>query len=191
MEGAEMIERRARTRFTVDQYEEMGRAGIFRAHDRVELIDGEVIDMTPIGGRHAECVNLLARLLIVAARETSIVSIQNPIRLGEHSEPQPDFALIEPGRGYHTGSTPTSNQVLLVIEVSDTTLHYDRDVKIPLYARAGVPEVWLVDLQTSSMSVWQDPHDGEYRVVRMLRSGDDLTPALLPDVTLKVADLMG
>ena len=81
--------------------------------------------------------------------------------------------------------------MLALVEVADTTLHYDRDVKLPLYARAGVPEVWLVDLQTNSMSVWQDPHEGEYRVVRMLRSGDELTPRLLPDVTLKVADLLG
>jgi Uma2 family endonuclease len=180
-----------RQRFSVDNFEQMVRVGILAEDDRVELIDGEVIQMAPIGGRHADCVNLLADLLIVAARRSAIVSIQNPVRLGEHSEPQPDLALLQRRRGFHTGRTPTSDEVLLVIEVADTTLDYDQEVKLPLYASAGIPEVWLIDVNEEIITVWREPRAGLYSSGQTLRAGSDVSPVLLPSVSLRVADIFG
>ena len=186
-----MSVRITRQRFSVGQFEQMVRVGILAEDDRVELIDGEVLQMAPIGGRHAECVNLLADLLIVAARRAAIVSIQNPIRLGEHNEPQPDLALLERRRGFHTGRTPTSNEVLLVIEVADTTLDYDQDVKLPLYARAGIPEAWIVDVNDETVTVWREPREGLYTSGRTLRAGSLISPDPLPGIGISVADIFG
>jgi Uma2 family endonuclease len=133
-----------RRRFTVYDYHRMGEAGILHEDDRVELIEGELVEMTAIGTRHFSCVNRLNRLLVMTVGDEAIVSVQNPVRLNEYNEPQPDLTMIRP-RDYRE-SLPIPADVLLLIEVSDTTLAYDRGVKLPLYARAGVREVWIVDL---------------------------------------------
>jgi Uma2 family endonuclease len=180
-----------RTRFTADQYEAMGSAGILTEDERVELVEGEIVDMTPIGSRHAACAARIADVLSLHTRQFALVSMQNPVRLDEQNEPQPDVLLLRRRPDYYATQHPGPDDVIALVEVADATLTYDRDVKVPLYARAGVPEVWLVDLQTLTILVWHDPHDGEFRMVRMLRPGDSLTPALLPDVTLSVAELLG
>jgi Uma2 family endonuclease len=133
-----------RRRFTVHDYHRMGEAGILHEDDRVELIEGELVEMTAIGTRHFSCVNRLNRLLVMHVGDDAIVSVQNPVRLNEYNEPQPDLTVIRP-RDY-LESLPKPEDVLLLIEVSDTTLAYDRGVKLPLYARAGIREVWIVDL---------------------------------------------
>src|SRR5215204_7706797 len=122
----------------------MGEAGILHEDDRVELIEGEIVEMAAIGTRHFSCVNRLTRMLVMGVGDAAVVSVQNPVRLNEHTEPQPDITVIRP-RDY-TESLPLPEDVLLLIEVSDTTLVYDRKVKLPLYARAGIREVWIVDL---------------------------------------------
>jgi Uma2 family endonuclease len=137
-----------RRRFTVHDYHRMGEAGILHEDDRVELIEGEIVEMAAIGTRHFSCVNGLTRLLVRGVGDEAIVSVQNPVRLDEHNEPQPDLTVLRV-RDYRE-SLPVPEDVLLLIEVSDTTLRYDRGVKLPLYARAGIREVCILDLPSVS-----------------------------------------
>lgn len=134
-----------RRRFTVHEYHRMGEVGILREDDRTKLIDGELIEMAAIVTRHFTCVNRLTHLLVGNVGDDVIVSVQNPVRLNEYAEPQPDVALIR-SRDY-SESLPTPEDVLLLIEVSDTTLAHDRGLKLARYAQAGIPEVWIVDLK--------------------------------------------
>lgn len=175
-------------RFTVEEYHKMGEAGIFGEDDRVELIDGEVVEMTPIGWRHARCVSRLTMLLARFAGGRYVVSVQNPLTISEHGEPQPDLVLHEeppPGR------LPASEDVLLVVEVSDTTLAYDRNVKLPRYARAGIPEVWIVDLQKETIEVHASPVGERYTRVRRYGREDELRSETVPDLILPVGEIIG
>jgi Uma2 family endonuclease len=137
--------------FTVGEYHRMGEAGVFHEDDRVELIDGQVVEMTPIGPRHAGCVNRLNGLLSRLGGGDVTLSIQNPVLLGERGEPQPDVTVLRHRADGYATRHPEPADILLVIEVADTSVEYDRSIKIPLYARAGVPEAWLVHLPTSHL----------------------------------------
>jgi Uma2 family endonuclease len=163
-----------RWRFTVHDYHRMGEAGILHEDDRVELIEGEVVEMAAIGTRHFTCVNRLNRLLVMSVGDAAIVSVQNPVRLDEHTEPQPDLTVIRP-RDY-SESLPVPEDVLLLIEVSDTILAYDRGVKLPLYARAGIGEVWIVNLPTETIEQYTDPSGDSYRHAELKRRGQTLKP---------------
>jgi Uma2 family endonuclease len=175
--------------FTVESYQRLAELGVLREDDRVELIAGQVVEMTPIGDRHASCVRRVLGLLARHALERAILDVQNPAVLGEHDAPQPDLTLLNPRpEGYPRH--PRAADILLVIEVADTTLAYDRDVKIPLYARARIPEAWLVDLTAERIAVHREPHAGSYAHVRSAGPGDLLTPVHLPDVTLAVSDIL-
>ncbi|MDP3938154.1 MAG: Uma2 family endonuclease [Deltaproteobacteria bacterium] len=179
-------------RFTVDEYHRMGEAGVFHEDDRVELIDGHVVAMTPIGPAHGGCVNRLTMLFAppLAGREATL-SVQNPLVLAEHQEPQPDVAVLRyRADGYQTGH-PRALDTLLVVEVADTSLAYDRDVKLPRYARAAVPEVWLVDLAGDAIVVHREPSPDRYRDIVTLTRGDTLRPLLLPGVAIAAADILG
>jgi Uma2 family endonuclease len=180
----------ARRVFTVSEYERMGEAGILGEEDRVELIEGVIITMSPIGGRHAACVRRLNRLLERAVGETAIVSVQNPIRLNEYSEPQPDLALLRPRADFYL-KHPTPDAVLLIIKVAETSLAYDRDAKIPLYARAGIPEAWLVDLAGETVWQYSHPGNGAYQEIRQLRRGQAITSSALPSLTLNLEQILG
>ncbi len=140
-----------RYRFTVEDYHKMAEVDILGEDDRVELIDGEIIEMAPIGRLHAVCVVRLTDLFGETLRRRAIVWAQNPIGLGERSEPQPDLALLRWRPNFYADADPRPEDVLLIIEVADTSLAYDRDIKVPLYARAGIPEVWLVDLNEARL----------------------------------------
>jgi Uma2 family endonuclease len=178
-----------RHRFTVEEYHKMAEAGVFTEDDRVELIEGEVVEMTPIGWRHARCVSNLNMLLARFAGDRYVVSVQNPITVDEHSEPQPDLALL---RVLPTGRLPGPEEVLLVVEVSDTTLPYDRNVKLPIYARASIPEAWIVDLQGEIVEVHTDPRPSCYARTSRYRSQDDhLRSEILPDLALPVGEIFG
>jgi len=177
--------------FTVAEYHKMAEAGILSEDDRVELLEGEIVAMSPIGSRHAACVDRLAQCLVVQVGGRAIVRVQNPIRLGEHSEPQPDVALLKPRPDFYASSHPGPEHVLLVIEVAETSAAVDREVKVPLYARFGVPEVWLVDLAGDQVEVFREPSAEGYREVRVLRRGESLAPALLPDLLLPVDAVLG
>jgi len=167
----------------------MGEAGILHEDDRVELIEGELVEMTAIGTRHFSCVNRLNRLLVMNVGDEAIVSVQNPVRLNEHTEPQPDLTVIRP-RDYRL-SLPGPEDVLLLIEVSDTTLAYDRGVKLPLYARAGIKEVWIIDLPGETIERYTDPLEESYRRADRLRRGQRLESISLPGPTPSVDEVLG
>lgn len=180
-----------RRRFTVDEYHRMAEAGILHEDDRVELIDGEIVEMSPIGGRHAKCVIELTRLLAPLISDQVLLSVQNPIRLGEYYEPQPDVTVLRPSERYRAGELPEPQDVLLLIEVSDTTLSYDRDVKLPLYARSGIPEVFIVDLVGEAVERHTEPTGDGYRLVRRARRGEMLESVALPALALAVDAVLG
>jgi len=175
--------------FTVAEYDRMIEAGILLEDERIELIDRAIVTMSPIGVRHVGCVNILNSLLTEALGRTVIVSVQNPVHLGEHSEPQPDVTVLRPRGDSYSHSLATAADILLLIEVAETSLDYDRTVKVPLYARAGIPEVWVINLAAETVEVYTEPGTPAYQSVRTRKKGDTLTPTALPDLTLPVDQL--
>src|SRR5438034_4682131 len=154
--------------FTVEMYHKLGELGVFHEDDRVELINGQIVPMTPIGDAHASCVRRLIGLLSRRCAERAIVDVQNPVVLGDVDCPQPDITLLQPrADGYRVH--PRSHDILLVVEVADSSLAYDREVKIPLYAEAGIREAWVVDLNAETISVYRDPGPEGYREVVTIR----------------------
>ena len=180
-----------RHRFTVDEYHRMGEAGIFTEGDRVELVDGEILGMTPIGSLHAACVDRLNRLLVLSAGEQASVRVQSPISLGPDSEPQPDLTLLRPRHDFYASAHPRPGDVLLVVEVADTTLAFDRAVKVPLCARAGIPEVWLVDLAGEAVEVYRRPTGDQYAEVRRIIRGEQIVLEAIPDLAIAVDRVLG
>ena len=185
-----MAEGVSRRRFTSAEYHAMAKAGILSEDERVELIAGEIVRMAPIGSRHAGCVKRLNRRFSRLG-DRALVSVQDPIALSPAHEPEPDLAILRPRQDDYTQSHPTPADVLLVIEVADFTVEYDRDVKIPLYARAGIPEAWLVDLIQRVIEVYRDPSENGYRETRVLHYGDPLSPQAFPDFELIVEAILG
>ncbi len=174
-----------RHRLNVDDYYRMAEAGILGAGDRVELIDGELIDMAPIGQDYMASVNGLAQALFLACGDRVIVSIQNPARLDEFNEPQPDATLFRPrADNYRTGARPGPADILLVAEVADTSLRYDRAVKLPLYARAGIGEVWIIDLRRRVVDVHRAPEGDGYATVATYGLDDTVALALAPEIAV-------
>lgn len=174
---------------TVDDYHKMAEAGILGEDDRVELIEGELIEMAPIGSNHAGAVIRLVALLSSALAGRALISPQNPVRLGGYSEPQPDITVLRFRNDFYRTSHPQPEDVLLLIEVADTTIRYDRDVKIPLYARAGIPEVWLIDLQQERVEIYLQPSSEGYRQILRPGKSERIALSLLPDVSLLITDL--
>ncbi len=181
----------ARRVFTVAEYERMGKAGILSEDDRVELIEGEIITKSPIGSRHAACVNRLNNLLAGAISQSAIVSVQNPFRLTDYSEPEPDIALLRPRADFYASNHPTPADVLLIVEVAETSLEYDSGVKIPLYAQVIIPEVWLADLEHQVIMQYTRPSAGTYQEVRQIRRGESLISSVFPDLELSVDKILG
>ncbi len=173
-------------RFTVDEYHRMAEAGILSEDDQVELIDGEIVEMVPIGSRHAACVDHLNGIFSELLERRAIVRVQNPIRLGGHSEPQPDIALLRPRADFYASAHPGPADVLLVVEVADTSSDIDREVKLSLYARAGVLEAWLVDLFKEIIEVHWDPSPDKYGSVQQVTRSQTLSPLAFPDAGLPV-----
>ncbi|MPZ41908.1 MAG: Uma2 family endonuclease [Betaproteobacteria bacterium] len=178
-----------RRKLSVADFHRMGEAGILGEDDRIELIDGEMMQMAPIGVVHASKVNRLNRMLLRAVGNAANVSVQNPIALPPRDEPQPDIALLKPRADDYMGGLPSATDVLLVVEVADTTLRYDRDIKVPLYSRHGIAEVWLVDLQSESVIVHRQPGPEGYRDVSTDTSGAVISPLSAPSVRLDLAEL--
>jgi Uma2 family endonuclease len=168
-----------RHRITVQHYYRMAEAGLFAEDQRVELIDGEIIDMPPMGSRHAGTLEQLASMLSAAIEERAIVRQQLPVRLGDDSEPQPDIAVVKARSDHYKASHPTAADVLLLVEISDTTLRYDRDVKLELYAQRGVAEVWIVDLQGGRAQFNRMPANGKYTEVSVTDAPGITSVALL------------
>lgn len=169
----------------------MAGAGLFAEDDRVELIEGEVVEMAPIGSRHAACVNRLNEHFVERLRGQATVAPQNPVSLGELSEPQPDVAVLARRDDWYAGAHPGPADVLLLVEVADTTAAWDRQHKVPLYAAAGIPELWLVDLPAGVVEAYRAPEAGAYRDITRYGAGDELAPARFPDSGIPVAELFG
>lgn len=176
-------------RFTVEEYHRMAEVGILQEDDRVELIDGEIIALPPIGPEHLGHVNRAARRLSRLVSDGATVSIQNPIDVGLRSEPEPDVAILAFREDDYAAFVPRPQDVLLLIEVADSSLTYDRHTKAPIYARAGVRELWIVNLIDRVIEVYREPVDGTYRSVEVVRQGDVLRPAALSNISVPVSDL--
>lgn len=166
----------------------MAAAGLFGEDDRVELVEGEVIDMAPIGSRHAACVDRLTRLLVSRLGERAIVRVQSPVRMGDLSEPQPDVAVLAPRGDFYAAAHPGPADVLVVVEVADSTLGWDRGVKVPLYARAGMAEAWVVDLAAEAVEVSRSPGPDGYAEMRRAGRGEWLDVA---SVDVAVDEILG
>jgi len=177
--------------FTVDEYHRMGEAGVFAPEERVELIDGEVIQMSPVGHRHIVCVNRATKLFIVAFGDNAVVSPQNPVRLSNWTEPQPDLAVFKPRADFYAAARPTLDDILLVVEISDTTFRVDRNIKVPHFAASGIPEVWIEDLKKNVLLIFRDPLRGHYETTLTLRAGDFVSPLAFPDIRFAVHELLG
>ena len=179
-----------RHRFDVDDYHRMAAAGILTRADRVELIEGEVVDMAPIGSAHGGKVNRLTSLVgRLAADGMVVASVQGPLRLDRRNEPQPDLMLLRPRADFYESGHPTAADVLLLVEVADSSLAYDRGPKLALYARHGVPEVWVVDLVGRVVEVCTKPGPEGYAERRRVSEGA-VTPALVPGLGIDVAALL-
>jgi Uma2 family endonuclease len=175
-------------RWSVADYHKMGAAGILDEDARIELIEGELVEMAPIGSLHAGKLERLRRLLEQAARDTVLVFSQNPIVLGEHSEPRPDIAVLRSREDFYEATHPKPEDVLLLAEVADSSVRYDREVKIPLYARHGILEVWLVDLQEKRLEAHYGLEHSEYRHVDYYRRGQ-VSMRQWPEVAVDLSDL--
>jgi Uma2 family endonuclease len=178
-----------RHQITVGEYVQMGVTGVLGPEVRVELIDGEIIDMPPIGAPHAGRVKRLNRVLSLGLGEHAIVSTQDPIQLGDLSAPQPDLALLRPRDDFYAGAHPGPGDILLLIEVSDTSLSYDRETKLPLYARFAIPEVWLVDVAAGHLEIHRDPDGGRYTTQFRVRDLARVEVATLPGLALDLSGL--
>ncbi len=181
----------ARRRFTVEEFHKMIDAGVFLEDDRLELLDGEIIEMTPIRGEHHSCVKRLNRWAHEALGRRMTVSVQDPVTLNERSEPYPDLMLLRYREDAYLGKDPSPEDVLLLIEVALSSANYDREVKIPHYARTGIPEAWIVLLEDEVVEVYLSPSAGRYPRPKRFRRGQTLKPTAFPDITLTVDEVLG
>lgn len=173
-----------RAKISLERFHKMAAAGIFGADDRIELIDGEMLTMAPIGGPHMAMVNRLNSLLVRAIGDQGVVSVQNPVALPPDSEPQPDLVVLRPSAGALSAEVPGPADVLLMIEVADSTLRYDRGIKLPLYARHGIHEVWIVDLQAKRIEVFRGAGPTGYAQRREIGPTESVAPGALPGVSV-------
>jgi len=164
-------------RLSVADFLHMGEAGILREDDRIELIEGELIDMAPIGSRHVSAVAVLGKLLTLAAGDNALVTSQSPVVLNDNTQPQPDLLLLKRRDDYYASSLPEPDDVLLLVEVADTTLLFDRNIKIPLYAKNGIPEVWLINLNDSTIEIHREPSAEGYKLILRPSREDAISPA--------------
>ncbi len=176
---------------TVEVYHFMAERGAFAPDERVELLDGEIREMSPIGSAHAYCVNLLTEFLNLALSGRYIVSVQNPIVLDDTSEPQPDIAVLAPREVSYRESLPTAVDVKLIVEVADSSVTFDRYRKFPKYASAGIPEAWLIDIESGHVEVHTQPKPDTYGTVKIYRRGELVTSETMQELSVAVDELLG
>lgn len=177
---------------TIDEYHRMGEEGVFPPDARVELIRGEIVEMSPIGPAHAGSVRRFIRNFSARLSPHAIVDAQNPVELrDQESEPQPDITLLRLQDDCYSAATPTPGDTLLVVEIADSSLSFDRRVKMHLYAEAGIPESWLVDLNSETLFVYRRPSPEGYQDVRAYRRGEAVSPEVFPDVSFTVEEILG
>lgn len=182
-----LLERRL---WSAEEYHQMAEAGILNDDDRLELIEGEIIRMSPVGVKHLGCVNQFSNLLSHYLFGRAVISIQNPIRLNDLSEPEPDVVVLSFREDGYTARMPTAEDVLLLIEVSDSTLAYDRVVKRPLYARSGIPEYWLANLIDNSIEVYRKPEGDRYTESFVVYITEEISAVAFPKATFRVKDFI-
>lgn len=174
---------------SAEEYLRMGEAGVFAPEARLELIEGEIVEMAPIGSPHAAAVTRLNELLVQRTAGRALVSPQNPVIISDRSVPQPDLALLEPRADYYRQSHPKASDVYLVIEVADTTRAFDLGTKVPLYARCGIAEVWVVDVIESTIHVFREPNAAGYGTSLTVKPGQSVACAAVPEASLEVREL--
>ncbi|MGH3089559.1 MAG: Uma2 family endonuclease [Rubrobacteraceae bacterium] len=177
--------------FTVEEYHRMVEAGVLDEGNKVELIEGEIYPMAAMGSRHAACVRRINALLGDRMEPGMVVSPQCPVQLDDNSEPEPDIALLKPRNDFYADAHPRPKDVLISIEVSDTSLERDAQIKLPAYARSGIPEVWIVNLINDFIEVHSRPATGEYRSTLRVRSGETFRSESLPGTDIAAKDILG
>ncbi|MEM6361026.1 MAG: Uma2 family endonuclease [Bacteroidota bacterium] len=175
---------------SVNEYHVMAEAGILTSEDKVELIQGEILEMSPIGTKHAAIVDKLTNLLVKIVSNTAIIRVQNPVYINDLNEPEPDISVLKTRRDYYADIHPGGDDTLLVIEVSDTTYHYDKEVKVPLYGSAGIPEYWILKLDSKEIEVHTVPAKGGYKKIELFYP-EDLVSLSFCQKEILVSDLIG
>jgi len=174
----------------LDEWRRLGEANIFPPDSRLELIDGEILEMAPIGFNHAGHVMRLINFFAPLLAGKAVVNAQNPLQLGDLSEPEPDFMLLKPNPDFYSSRHPVANDVLLLIEVADSSLAFDQKQKLRLYALHGIPEYWLLNLNDNCLEVYRHPHGESYEQKTTLRAGDLISLSQLPDIAIKLSDIL-
>ncbi len=175
--------------FTADDYHRMADSGILREDDRVELIDGRVVEMSPIGGRHVTCVSRIIRLLVSRLTDDAVVNVQSPVRLGEYQEPEPDLAVVR-NREYGN-DLPNADDVFLLMEVADSSPAYDRGTKLTLYARSGIPEFWVIDIPGEAIERHTNPSGDKYGMTVRAGRGEEIDSTAIPGLLINTDDVLG
>jgi Uma2 family endonuclease len=191
MEDDYMLVEVQRKRFTVDEYYRMAEVGILDPDDRVELIEGEIIQMSPIGVRHGGCVNRATEFFVDLFKGKAVVTVQNPVRLNKYNEPQPDLTLCKWRADFYSSAHPRPEDILLALEVADTTLKKDLKLKLPIYARLGISELWIEDLRNDQLLVFRDPEGDKYRTHLVFTRGQALHVQAFRDTPIQVEQLLG
>jgi len=186
-----MLSTLPRKKFTVPEYHRMGEFGILNDWKRFELIKGDIFCMTPIGSRHASHVGRLTQLFTAKFRGDALVWVQNPVQLDDSSEPEPDIALLLPRKDFYVTRHPKPKDVFLIVEVADTTIRYDRKVKLPLYGKSGVREFWLVDLNAQCLEVYTHPSEHGYKKLGKFFQTDIVVSQASPEIEIAVDDILG
>jgi Uma2 family endonuclease len=180
----------AKHRLSVKEYYRMAETGVLDPDARVELLDGEIIDMSPIGPFHGGVTTILIDLFTAASKGRWLTTAQIPVRLHDHSEPQPDLMLLKPSPNFYRKRHPRPEDLFLLVEISDTSLEKDQGRKLPAYARAGIAEVWIVNLNELTIEVYRQPHFAGCASKTILQAGDKASPQRFPDVKVDVAELL-
>ncbi len=191
VEQIELISPVTRKRFRVEEFHKMTELGILPEESGWEIVDGYLIDKMSIGSKHASTVKRLNRILTKLVKDNAIVSVQDPIRLDDYNEPEPDIALLKPREDFYSKNHPLPQEILLLIEVSDSTIEYDRKIKKTLYAKAGITEFWIINLQDDTLEFYSQPKNGNYRLARILESGETLKLNSIENLTLTINEILG
>jgi Uma2 family endonuclease len=177
-------------RFKVDEYYKLIELGMLHDYEKAEIIDGELIRHMTVGDRHAQVVDRLNRLLVRGLPDEVLVRVQNPVRLSDYNEPEPDILLSDLTK-YDGSRHPRPAETLLIIEVSDSTLKYDRDTKLALYAEAEINEVWIVNLPKNIVEIHTKPNEGIYQTVKIIKLGETIKSDIIPDLEIEIDKILG
>lgn len=186
-----MVHAPTKRKLTADEYQRMGEIGLFHEDEHVELLDGEIYEMVPVGDDRIGTVNWVNFHFGRLVGDRALMSVQNPIRISDFSEPQPDIAVLRPRADFYRGGKARAEDILLLIEVARSSLDYDRLTKLPRYAAAGIREVWIVNLVDSQVEVYREPAGDRYTVTGVHGRGEALAPSALPDVAVQVEEILG